>query len=368
MNAAWVMAIKDLRLLARDRAALFWILAFPAIFALFLGSIMQAWSARDDVRLTLAIVDGDRSPASLAYLAQLARHPSLRTREQPLADAQRELQRGEVDALVRVLPTFGASPDWYAGGKEVLRIESDPSRRREAQYLQGLLLEQGLKDAIELELTSDPRTAVRVVASEALRVAPTPYELVTPMAVLWGLIGCAAAFAISIAGERQHGMLRRLATLPLGATQILLGKALACWTACMAVAGLILLAATLVFDVRLTSPLALALSVAALGLCFTGLMAAISTFGRSERSVAGAGWATLLFLAMIGGVMAPRMIMPEWLRAFGAWSPVHWGVVALEGALWRGGATLVLAPCAALAALGTCGLLLGAWVLQRSAP
>ena len=51
----------------------------------------------------------------------------------------------------------------------VSSVEADPSRRREASYLKGVLLEAGLARAIEDQLTADPRTAVRIVHTRAVR-------------------------------------------------------------------------------------------------------------------------------------------------------------------------------------------------------
>jgi hypothetical protein len=54
MRAILTIAHKDLRLVLRDRAGLFWIAAFPVCFALFLGAVLERWSARDDLALTVA--------------------------------------------------------------------------------------------------------------------------------------------------------------------------------------------------------------------------------------------------------------------------------------------------------------------------
>jgi ABC-2 type transport system permease protein len=43
---AWVIAAKDLKVLSRDRVALFWVFVFPLVFALFFGSVLE------DVELT----------------------------------------------------------------------------------------------------------------------------------------------------------------------------------------------------------------------------------------------------------------------------------------------------------------------------
>jgi ABC-2 type transport system permease protein len=368
MSPIVTIAAKDLRLVLRDRAGLFWIAAFPILFALFLGAVLERWSSRDDLALTVALTDLDRSPEARSYVARLIQAGTLSVREQSLEAARASLQHGELDAVVVLQPGFGAVPDWYAGTAEVMRVEADPSRRREAGYVKGLLLEAGLSRAIEDELTSDPRSAVKLVQAASLHTTPSAAELVTPAAVLWGLIGCAAAFAISLASERRAGTLRRLRSLPIADWQILSGKALACFAACLTIAVTILAGALLGFGVRLESALALSMAVVALTFCFTGIMAVISTLGASEQAVASAGWGSLLVLGMIGGIMVPRMIMPSWLVSLGALSPVRWGLVALEHALWRGGSSLDwLVPCAWLFAIGALGLAGGALVMRRSA-
>lgn len=367
MSASVLIALKDLRLLLRDRAGMFWIAAFPVLFALFLGGVLERWSARDDLALSVAVTDLDRSPESRVYVERLARSGTLGVRSLPLEAARSALQKGELDAVVVLLRGFGNTADWYAGSAEVIHVEADPSRRREAGYVKGLLMEAGIARAVEDELMTDPRAAVRIVPSAVMRANPTAAELVTPAAVLWGLIGCAAAFAISLASERRAGTLRRLASLPINAYQILLGKALACWVACLTIAVIILGGALGLFAIRLSSAAGLLVVVAALAFCFTGVMATISTLGKSEQAVAGAGWGSLLVLGMIGGIMVPRMIMPSWLVSLGGLSPVRWGLLALEHVLWRGGGIDDwLSPSLSLLAVGMLGIALGGLVLSRS--
>ena len=208
------------------RAGLFWIAVFPLLFAPFPRCRAAArWSGDDALGLSIALTEADGS-RSRASTSRAARRPGAALAEVSLEEGRAQLLHGQVDALVVLREGFGRSADWYAGGAEVIRVEADPSRRREAAYVKGMLLEAGLARAVEDELTTDPRSAVRVVPLADLHATPSPAELVTPAAVLWGLIGCAAAFAISLASERRAGTLRRLRSLPIGPFQVLAGKAL----------------------------------------------------------------------------------------------------------------------------------------------
>ncbi len=63
MRALRALTVANIRSFVRDRAALFWTLAFPLIFILLFGFIFQGGG---DSRLTLGWVDEDRSSEATA--------------------------------------------------------------------------------------------------------------------------------------------------------------------------------------------------------------------------------------------------------------------------------------------------------------
>jgi ABC-2 type transport system permease protein len=195
------------------------------------------------------------------------------------------------------------------------------------------------------------------------------YQVVLPAAVLWGLMGCAAAFAISLVSERTAGTLLRLRAAPVSRAALLGGKALACFLACAMDALLLVSLAHFALAVPIGSVTLLLAAVLCACVCFSGITLALSVLGRTEQSVAGAGWATLIVMAMLGGAMVPLSLMPEWLQAVSHVSPVRWGILALEGATWRefGGAEL-LKPCAILVSVGIVAFVGGvSWMAKAEA-
>ncbi len=66
----WAMALKDLRLLFRDRTGAFFTFAFPMVFSVFFGMVFSGGSA-DDRRIPVAVVDLDQSPGSRAFVSDL---------------------------------------------------------------------------------------------------------------------------------------------------------------------------------------------------------------------------------------------------------------------------------------------------------
>jgi len=179
------------------------------------------------------------------------------------------------------------------------------------------------------------------------------YEVSFPQGIVWGMIGCAAAFGISLVTERTRGTLIRLRIAPLSKIQILAGKALSCFVMTLVISISLLIVANLVFDVVPGSTANLAAAVFSISVAFVGIMMLLAVLGKTERSAGGIGWAALLVMSMMGGGMIPLFIMPAWMQTVSDFSPVKWSILALEGALWRHFSFgEMLNPCGILVGLG----------------
>lgn len=407
MGAIINLALKDLRLLWRDRFGLFWVLAFPLLMALFFGSIFGSGggSAR---AMKVAVVDQDHSEFSELLVDHLDSSSSLRVVRTTSDSARSLVRRGKAVAYMIIKPGAGELGNLFGSDSATIIAGMDPSRRAEAGYLQGLLM-QGWFSVIQ-ETVLKPSAATSYI-DDILQNLPTDtnltnqqsqvlgtfltslhdylgevdtgvlastgltgtdstgtdsasidnqsgfmagpkikvesvtvdsdhprssWEITFPQALMWALIGCAAAFAISLVVERTRGTLLRLRLAPIRHWQVLAGKGLACFIFCVTVCTVLLVFAKLVFGIRTPEPFMLAAAVVAAAFCFVGLMMLISVLGKTEQAVGGAGWAMLLVFSMTGGGMVPLMAMPSWMVTISHISPVKWGIVALEGAIWRG--------------------------------
>ena len=179
------------------------------------------------------------------------------------------------------------------------------------------------------------------------------YAWTFPQGIIWGVMGCAAAFGISLVTERTNGTLVRLRMAPIASWQILAGKATACFVTTMMVMVALLLLAAFAFGVRPNSVLLMGMAVVSVSLGFVGIMMLLAVAGKTEQSAGGIGWAVLMVMAMIGGGMVPRIFMPGWMQTVSHVSPVKWAIHAMEGALWRGFSLgEMLIPCAILVGIG----------------
>lgn len=411
--AVLAMARKDLRLLLRNRGALFFTFGWPVIMSLAFGTIFGGGGDRG--RIPVAVVDEDGTPEAARLVDRLRATDGLEVAPATRPEAEQLVRTGKRTAAVIVPRGYGQASDrLFYGEPRRLEIAVDPARQAEAAMLEGILTGaamQSLQDLFDdparsagmvdraladlaaspeaprrqetqrflgelktfLGRPPEPRTAGgsasgwKPVAIEKRdlrterRGPANAFEVTFPQGMLWGVIACALGFAVSLVSERTRGTLMRLQTAPVSRAHVLAGKALACLVAIAAVLGLLLLMGWAFFGVRPASWGLLALGAGSLAACFVGIMMAVAVLGKSEQSAGGLGWAIMMPLTLLGGGMVPFFAMPRWMQAAGSVSPVKWGILALEGAIWRGfGPAEMLLPCGVLLAVGAGGFLLGA--------
>ena len=140
MKAVFAIAFKDLRLLMRDHAGVFWVIGFPLLMATFFGSIFG--SGEHGARaMPVSVVDEDATPLSQAFIQRLEKSEALAVQRLPRADAQESVRRGKLVAYVVLKKGFGESSGFFGNQALPLEVGIDPSRRAESGYLQGILTE-----------------------------------------------------------------------------------------------------------------------------------------------------------------------------------------------------------------------------------
>jgi len=191
------------------------------------------------------------------------------------------------------------------------------------------------------------------------------YALAFPQGITWGVLGCTAAFGLSLVVERIRGTLPRLLLAPITRAQILTGKAGACFATTLFLGLALFAIARILFGVSPASLGLLMLALLSISIAFVGIMMFLSVWGRTEQAASGITWTVLLGMSMIGGGMVPRFFMPVWMQELGDLSPVRWAILAMEGAVWRS-FTLgeMLQPCLVLIAVGLASFTIGVFVFR----
>jgi hypothetical protein len=104
------------------------------------------------------------------------------------------------------------------------------------------------------------------------------------------------------------GLLMKYAMAPLTHAQVLGGKALACFLAISILQTTIFALGAVLFGVRPGSLALLVLACVCASAGFVGFMMMVASLGKTEQAVAGAGWAMLMPMAMLGGAMIPQFV------------------------------------------------------------
>jgi ABC-2 type transport system permease protein len=416
MRRILALSGKDLRLLYRNRAALFFTTVWPLAVALLFGAI---FSGPDEGMGTIrvAVVDEDRSAASKRFVDRLSKADGLEVTAASREEAATLVRRGRRQAFVLFPKGFGErGQQMFYGATPEVELGIDPSRKAESGMLEGILMQQAAKemqtrlndpaqsqkmaDAALAELRKSPAPgslhqpterfltelkaflgtatkdggadspggvnwqpiAVKSQPVQQLRSGPVNAFAVTlPQGAVWALVGCAAAFAIGFVAERTRGTLVRLQMAPLTKTDLVAGKALACFLTSVAVVSAVFGVGAVFFQVRPGSLTLLIVAIVCAASAFVGIMMLLAVLGRTEQAVSGSAWAALLLMAMLGGGMVPLFAMPAWMQTVSHVSPVKWAILAFEGAIWRGfSATEMLLPCAILLAVGLVAFAIGA--------
>ena len=142
MNQVLVMAIKDLRLLFRDKLGAFFIIGFPILMGIFFGMVMGGPSSGSDrAKMKIAIVDLDQSALSAKFISQLANNGSIELIETDLEPAKESVRKGQRLAMLVLTEGFGETAGIFWEKPPTIQIGVDPSRSAESAMLQGMILE-----------------------------------------------------------------------------------------------------------------------------------------------------------------------------------------------------------------------------------
>jgi ABC-2 type transport system permease protein len=213
--------------------------------------------------------------------------------------------------------------------------------------------------------------------SGPLRYGGEHYKHLVPMFLVMFVF-----FLVLIAGwvfvaERRQGTLRRLQTAPLTRGHILMGKMVPCFALSVGQTLFLLIASRWLFGIRwgpdnwtlseqlaLLLPVVLCTSLAAMGLAL--LIAAVA---RSELQVAIYGGLLVLVLAVVGGCVLPREMMPETTQFITLLTPQGWALDAYRELLggssdYQPNTGIIVRSCSVLAVLGALSLGLASWLLR----
>ena len=409
MKKLFLIGLKDLKLIFRDRAALIFMLLAPFLLTIGMGFVTGRFSGGSsglsDIPVVIVNLDQDQLGNALADVfssEELADLMEPSTSSDPEA-ARRLIDEDEAAAAViipegftrSIIPAEGTMFEADAAQPRAVQIEvyTNPSRPTSSGVVKAIvdefisrveegrtsgmtsvlgLLQAGLLDPQNAE--SEARALFQDVdeaqsAALTLKTSTEGAEAVEFDILAYMAPGMALLFLMytvsyggrSILAERSQGTLPRLLVSPTMASQVLGGKVLGIFLTGVAQVGILILASSLFFGVRWGDAVGLILLILATVFGATGWGMLITALARSPAQVGSVGSAIMLIFGILGGSFINLDQMPPLVRTVSKITPNAWGLDGFT-TLARGG-TLpnLLEPIAALLIMGT--LLFGFAVL-----
>lgn len=387
------ITIKDLRLILKDRGALFTLLALPVVFIAILGvSTGQLITTRSESKLVkIGVVDEDGGEMSEHVIRDLASIGGLKVEKVTNPDeAKLRLQDGRSSVVVILGKDFQNRIDDLDLG-DVLDSEH-------GKLAKGLsAIDMQVESAVEFVGVSEIvqyvvlSAVLRVVAPEVAKrntflrrmvdrmienheaeaksaassqppppepVKPGPsiiYQTLVPAFMVMFAFFLVNIMASSFINERKLGTLRRIQMSQITPVQLLWGKTLPFLFVSIAQSLLLFLSGKIMFGMSWgTYPLMLLPVILMTSLSATGLGLLLATVVRTESQVTSYSTFLVIVLAGISGCYMPRAWLPELMQNVSLATPHAWALIAYKELLTNDHPQmrLVVECCGILATFG----------------
>lgn len=370
MRDALFLAGKDLRLMLRAKETWLWTFLMPVIFFYFIGTITKGGSpGAPDPKDPI----GFYAPQDAGFLADhLARRIEAQNYVLKRAASEQEAATSARRILIpprfteRVLDGEPQKVIFERAGSG-LAADFDKVRLSRAVYtvLADLIVAHEATASGLAALSAEPRNLKLEVTSAGTRPrAPSGFEQSVPgTMVMFTLLVLFTSGAVTLAIEREQGILRRLASAPLSRGAVVLGK----WMARMGLAvvqiGFAMITGSVLFGVDWGPHLVV---VVLLLWLYGGLAASLGmllgSLARTPPQVIGFGVLTTNVLAALGGCWWPIEITPLWVQKLSLLLPTGWAMDALHKLVNFGAGPATVIPHFAALALSA---LAAGWAASR---
>lgn len=339
LRDALFLAREDAWRLFRLRETWMWTFLMPVVFFYFLGLANNGGSpdSKDDLAVSVAPDAGFLADQLIARLGKRDyRIVRPDTRQKFLASQRRlEIPAGFTQSVLDGKPVKVS----FSRTGEDPGADYDRVRLTRAVYtvLADLTVIErpgGVATPEDFErLAAEPRTLTLDVKPAGKRIVPpTGYEQSVPGSmVMFTLTVLFTVGGVSLTIERNHGILRRLASSPMTRGAVVLGK----WGARMAIGAVqivfAMIAGSVLFRVHWGPNLP---AVVAVLMAYGGLAAAmgmlLGNFARTDAQAIGLGIIASNLLAGLGGCWWPIEITPLWTQRLALAFPTGWAMDALH--------------------------------------
>lgn len=322
MNALLGLTIANLKSFVRDRAALFWTVAFPVIFMVLFGTLFGGGGSAN---YRVGWVDHDHTPAAAQLEQAFARLGVLTLTVTDETAGLASVRAGHLDAVLVLPAGYGAAAAAAQSGAPptslALTLYTDLSHTTDAQTLEQIVA--GVTTGVNQAVSGRPpllRVQTQPIGGTAVVTGATYY---VPSILAMAIMQLGVFAAIPLVQQREKLILKRIGATPLP-RWTLVGSNVLLRLVIAASQTVIILAIGLVgFKVQVTGSWLLIAGIVGLGaLTFTSLGYVIASFARTEEAANGVTQVVQVLMMFLSGIFFPIDLMPGWMKGVATLLPL----------------------------------------------
>ncbi|MEO7000611.1 MAG: ABC transporter permease [Ktedonobacterales bacterium] len=309
MSTVGSLYVANMKEFIRDRAAMFWTLAFPIFFIVLFGLIFSGNSS-PSYNVGLVNEDGGQVGNSLADVFQHDVKPfSIKTGTYD--NEMSNLKDGQLD-LVIVIPA-GLSQLVASGHTAQVKMYYDPTKNPTNAQIEQNIVEQVLTGYNQQISGTKPLLSLATNSITSHTLGEVDFLMPGILAMSLMQLGLFAT-ATPLVSLRQEGVLRRLGATPLPRWQLLAGQLLMRLTLGLAQAALIIGLSVVAFHVQIQGNMLALVGLVVLGaLTFVAMGYLIAAFSKSVETAGGISSAVNFPMMFLSGVFFPLALLPAFL-------------------------------------------------------
>jgi ABC-2 type transport system permease protein len=301
----YVASIKEF---VRDRATIFWTLAFPLLFIVLFGVIFNGNSAPN---YTVGLVNEDTGQVGQTLESVFKQIPSFKIQTGSRTSELDSLKQGNVDMVV-VIPA-GLSESVAQGKTASVQMYDDPSVGQADTQIK-----ESIVQAIVSQFNKEATKAVPPLALETNSILSHKFNYIDflvpgilAMALMQlGLFGTATPLVTL----RQEQVLRRLGATPLPRWHLLASQVLMRLTIALVQTGLILALSVWVFKVQIQGNILALIGLVILGaVVFISLGYLVAAISKTVDAANGITSAVNFPMMFLSGIFFPLAALPVFL-------------------------------------------------------
>ena len=307
MRALLLLTAANIKSFTRDRAALFWTLAFPLIFIFLFGSI---FSGGNNDR-AIGFADLDKSAHSAELRAGFAAQPNVKLIEAGEEELLGKMRDGELVAILVVPAGYGASIEAKAA-PATITVYTDPAQA--AAQGATFQLVGGVLGAVNQAASGRPPAVT--FTNKAIQTQDLTFiSYLVPSILGMSLMQLGIFSAIPLVADREKHILKRLQATPLRRWQLVGSNVLMRLLISVVQTAIIVGVGAGVFKVQIAGNWLLIGGLVVLGsMTFIALGYVIASFAKTEEAANGMTSVVQFPLMFLSGTFFPIDAMPDALR------------------------------------------------------